>query len=134
MTRLLALLLMLSACGIAPQKSLAPDLGVFETAFVETGRTEEAWSVAHIVRNDDQYQLVVYVRRADGRPPDISRMKSAGTMQRIRVGTAAGAMIPQTQDLMQRAAKTGFEASLCGTFTCYPVKVPATLYQQALLE
>ncbi|MEO0945882.1 MAG: hypothetical protein AAFY06_13755 [Pseudomonadota bacterium] len=134
MTRLFTLILMLSACGIAPQKSLAPDLGVFESAFVEIGRTDEAWSVAHIVRNDEQYQLVVYVRRTDGRPPDISRMKSAGTMQRIQFGTAAGAMIPHTQDVMQRAAKTGFEASLCSTSTCYPVKVPATLYQQALLE
>lgn len=136
MIRLFALLLTLSACGAAPQKSLSPDLGSFETAFVETGRTEEAWSVAHIVRRNTQHALVVYVRRTDGQPVRISHAKSGvgPSYQRVQIGETAGALIPQTVEAMEQSAKQGFETTLCGPIACYPVNVPAALYQQALLE
>lgn len=135
MLRLLLLLFALAACGAAPQKSLSPDLGTFASAFVETGRTDDAWSVAHIVRTDAQYALIVYVRRTDGRPAGVSHVRDASfDVQRVQVGEFGAARIAHPPDMMRDAAKTGFEATLCGPVACYPVKAPAALYQQALFE
>ena len=133
MFRVIPLFFVLVACSGAPQKSLAPELGHFETAFVETGRTEDAWSVAHIVSNQGQYALVVYIRRADGRPAGVVSVDNPSTKS-VQFNGIGGAVIPLTPEDMEAASKSGFQTTLCGKLGCYSVTVPATLYQQALLE
>ncbi len=140
MVRVLFALFLLSACGVAPQKSLAPMSGIgdFESAFVETGNDSVARSVAHIVSSAGQYVLVVYVRRQDGLPAAVTRARIGNRTvpyQRVTVSDGVeGGLIPQSSADMARAASNGMNITLCGALGCYSVSVPATLYQQALLE
>lgn len=138
MIRAFALLLLLAAC--APQKSLTPggEAMSFDSAIVETGGDATARSVAHIVVTGGEHALVVYVQRTDGRLPGISRVQigdRAVPHRRLWVAEGVeGAMIPHSPDEMASASKTGATVTLCGDLGCYPARIPAGLYQQALLE
>lgn len=140
MVRVILILLAVSACAAAPQKSLPPvaELGAFETAFVDAGADRVAHSVAHIVSVDDGFGLVIYVSRRDGRPAGVTRAtvgSRAVSYERVSLANGIeGGLILHSKKDMAHAATHGMQATLCGQLGCYPVQVPATLYQQALLE
>ena len=140
MVRVFFLLLLVSACAAAPQKSLPPvaGLGAFESAFVDAGSDRDARTVAHIVSVDGTFGLVAYVSRTDGRAAGITRAEidnHAVPYERITManGIEGGMILHSNQD-MARAATRGVTARLCGQLGCHTLRVPATLYQQALLE
>ena len=140
MVRFIALVLLLSACSALPQKSLGPgtDLGKFETAFVETGNDYTARSVVHIVSTGDRFGLVIYVRRNDGQTVRLSRArqgKKALPLEWVILAeNVVGGLIPLTSEDLAMGASRGISYVVCSALDCYPVKVPAELYQQALLE
>jgi len=105
---------------------------------VETGDNSTTRSIAHIVSNEDGFALAVYVRREDRQMVALTHAQTSGQSLPFQGLTHAenviGGIITLSDDAMSTGAKDGAELSVCDPQKCYPIRVPATLFQQALLE
>lgn len=143
----LSSLISLAACGVAPQKSLAPGAGYtdFRSALHLAGKTPSSRTLVYVVALDghlDGFGLITHIARSDGRFPGITQAQMGGTLlnyQRISSVRSEGMMtesglITLSPQIIEVASRTGMRLEFCGVGTCYDAEVPAGLFMQALVE